>query len=80
MRFMGTMVHMKESTGQCIEAVLKMIKDSLPNERAEKAEGNKKLKSLYKMRRLHELESHLGYTFKDNTILVQALILKDYHS
>ena len=30
MRFMGTMVHIKESTGQCIEAVMKMIKECLP--------------------------------------------------
>jgi dsRNA-specific ribonuclease len=32
------------------------------------------------MRRLQELEQLIGYSFKDNTILVQALILKDYPS
>jgi hypothetical protein len=54
--FMGTMVYMKESTGKCIEVVLKIIRDTPPIEKTEKAEGNKNLKPLYYMRKLHELE------------------------
>jgi hypothetical protein len=55
MRFLGTMAHMKESTGHCIEAVLKIIRDSQHIERTEKTEGNKKLKS-DEISRLNALE------------------------
>jgi hypothetical protein len=45
--FIGTMVYMKESTGKCIEVVLKIIRDTFPIEKTGKGKGNKNLKPLY---------------------------------
>jgi dsRNA-specific ribonuclease len=36
------------------------------------------MKKLFKFRKIHELEKHIGYKFKDSNILVQSLIHESY--